>query len=74
MTYNGVYIRMKGSTKAMHWLPHFVLDSLLIHVISYQTYVNGVVVSLHKAKKGIWPPFPLSTRVYKIENFKQAKE
>ena len=47
---------------------------MLLQKIAYQTYVNGVDASLHKAKKGIWPPFPLSTGVYKIENFKQAKE
>jgi hypothetical protein len=47
---------------------------LLLQDISYQTYVNGVAISLHKAKKGLWPPFPLSTEVHRIENFKQDKE
>lgn len=36
--------------------------------------MNGVAASLHKAKKGPWPRFPLSTGVHKIENIKQAKE
>ena len=36
--------------------------------------MHGVVSSLHKAKKGLWPPSPLFMGVYKIENFKQAKE
>ena len=36
--------------------------------------MNGVASSLHKAKKGLWPPFPLSMGVHKIESFKQAKE
>ena len=58
MTPDGVYIRISGSTKAPHWLPHFVLDTLLLQEISYQTFVNGVASSLHKAKKDIWPPFP----------------
>ena len=40
----------------------------------HHIFVNGVVSSLHKAKKGLWPPFPLSMGVHKIENFKQAKE
>jgi hypothetical protein len=35
--------------------------------------MNGVVASLHRNKKGIWPPFPLVTKVCKIENLKQAK-
>jgi hypothetical protein len=74
MTSDGIEIKISGSTKAPHWFPHFVQDTLLLSEISYQTYVNGVAASLHKAKKGIWPHFPLSTGVYKIENFKQAKE
>ena len=61
MSRDGVYIRISGRTKAPHWLPHFVLGTLLLQEIVYQTYVNGMVASLHKAKKGIWPPFPLST-------------
>ena len=64
MTSDGFYIRILGSTKAPHWLPHFVIRD-----ISYQNYVNGVVASLHKAKNGLFPPFPLSMGVHKIENF-----
>ena len=74
MTPDGVYIRVPNSTKAPHWLPHFVPDTLLLQEITYRTYVNGVVTSLHQKKKGHWPPFPLSTKVCKIENFKQAKD
>ena len=74
MTPDGVYIRIAGSTKPLHWLPHLLLDTLLLQEISYQTYVNGVDASLHWNKKGLWPPFPLITQVCKIENFKQAKE
>jgi hypothetical protein len=74
MTPNGVYIKIFGSTKLLHWLPHLVLDSLLLQEISYQTYVNCVVASLHRNKKGLWHPFPFITPVCKIENFKQAKE
>ena len=74
MTSDGVYIKISGSTKPPHWLPHFVPDTLLPQDISYQTYVNGVAASLHRNTKGICPPFPLSTKVFKIENFKQAKD
>ena len=74
MTPDGVCIRIEGCNKAQHQLPHFVLDTLLLEEIAYQTFVNGVDASLHKAKKGLWPPFPLSTGVHKIENLKQAKE
>ena len=74
MTSDGVYKRISRSTKAPHWLPHFVLDTLLLQEISYQTYVNGVSSSLHINKKGLWPPFPLSTGVHRIEIFKQAKD
>ena len=70
----GVYMRIAGSTKPPHWLPHFVPHSLLLQEISYQTFINGVVASLHKHKKGIWPQFPLITLVGKIEKFKQARE
>ena len=73
MTPDKVYMRIASSTKPLHWLPHLVPDSSLLQEISYQTYVNGVVASLHHNKKGLWPLFPLITRVCKIENFKQAK-
>jgi hypothetical protein len=74
MTPTGVYIRIAGSTKPPHWLPHFVPDSLLLQDIAHQTFINGVAASLHKHKKGIWPQFSLITLVGKIENFKQARE
>ena len=74
MTSTEVYIRIAGSTKPPHWLPHFVPDSLLLQEVAYQTFINGVVASLHKHKKGVWPQFPLKTQVGKIENLKQARE
>ena len=74
MTPDGVYIRISDSTKAPHWLPQFLPDTLLLQEIAYQTYVNGVVASLHKNKKGLWPPFLLSMGIHRIENFKQDKE
>ena len=74
MTSDEVYIRMSGSTKAQHCLPHFVLDTLLLQEIAYQTYVHGVVASLHKSKKGLCPYFPLSMGVYKIEDSNKSKE
>ena len=74
MTPIEVYIRIAGSTKPPHWLLHLVLDSLILLEISYQTFVNGVVASLHRNKKGIWPYFPLMTPVCKIENFKKARD
>ena len=70
MTPIRVYIRISGSTKPLHWLPHFICDTLLLQEISYQTFVNGVVASIHRNKKGIWPHFLLITPVCKIENFK----
>ena len=74
MTSNGVYIRMSGRTKSPHWLPYFVPDTLLLQEITYKFYVHDVIASLHKSKKGLWPHFPLSMGVYKIESFKYAKE
>ena len=53
MTPDGVYIRIVNSTKAPHWLPHLVPDTLLIQEIAYQTYVNSVDASLHQNKKGL---------------------
>ena len=53
MTPTRVYIRIAWSTKPLHWLPHFVPDSLLLQESSYQTFVNGVATSLHRNKKGI---------------------
>jgi hypothetical protein len=50
-----------------------VPDTLLLQEVSYQTYVNGVVASLHQNKKGLWPPFPLITQVCKIKNNKKGK-
>ena len=74
MTSDRVYIGVSGSTKAPHWFTHFVPDTLLLQEIAYQTYVHGVVASLHIEKKGFCPQFPLSMGVYNIKNFKQAKE
>ena len=74
MTPTGVYIRIAGSTKHPHWLPHFVPDSLLLQEVAYQTFINGVAASLHKHKKWVSPQFPLITQVEKIENFKHARE
>ena len=74
MTPNEVYIKIADSTKPPHWLPHFAPDTLLLQEIAYQTYVNGVVAYLHQNTKGIWPLFPLITKVCKIENFEQAKD
>ena len=74
MTSDGVYIKISGSTKDPPWLPHFVPNTLLLQEIAYRSYVNGVVASLHKSKKGLWPPFPLSMRVHRIEKFKKSKE
>lgn len=74
MTPTRVYIRIAGSTKPPHWIPHFVPDSLLLQEVAYQTFINGVAASLHKHKKGIWPQFSLIKLVGKIENFKQARE
>ena len=48
MTPDGVYLRMIGSTKAPHWLPHFIPDKLLLQEIAYQTHINGVSASLIK--------------------------
>ena len=73
MTFDGVYIRMIGSTKAPHWLPHFISDKLLLQMIALQTCINGVSASLLKAKKGHWPPFPFYIGMCKIENVKQTK-
>ena len=70
MTSDGVYMKISRSTKASHWFPHFVPDTLLFQKIAYQTYVNGQVASLHKDKKDLWPTFPLSMRVHRIENVK----
>lgn len=74
MTPVRVYIKISGSTKPLHWLPHLVPNSLLLQEISYQTYVNSVVASLHRNKKWLWPQFPLMTPNCKIEKFKQARE
>ena len=74
MTPNGFYIRMIGSTKACHWLTHFIPDKLLLQEITYQTCISGVSISLLKEKKGHLPSFPFSTGMSKIENVKQEKD
>ena len=53
MTPINVYIRIVGTTKTPHWLPHSVPDSLLFQEISYQDFMNGVIATLHKYKKGL---------------------
>ena len=74
MAPNGVYIRIIGSTKSPHWLPHFIPDKLLLQEMAYETCINGVSASFLKAKKGPWSPFPFSTRMCRIEKSKQAKD
>ena len=74
MTPDEVYIIIVGRTKPPHWFPHFVPDTLFLKEIAYQTYVNGVVASLHRKNKGILPLFRLSTKFCKIENFKLSKD
>ena len=74
MTPYGVYIIISSSTKPPQQFPRVLSDTFLLQDISYQTYVNGVATSLHRKKKGLWPLFPLSTKVCKIENFKWAKD
>ena len=59
MTMTRVYIRIAGSTKPPHWLPHFVPDSLLLQEIAYQTFINGVAASLQKHRNGLCPQFPI---------------
>ena len=66
MTPDGLYIRISSSTKPPYPLPHLVPDTLFLQEISYQTYVNGVDASLHRNKKGIWPPFPLITKAARL--------
>ena len=75
MTFDGVYIRMSGSTKTPHWFPHFVSDTLLLQEIAYQTYVHGIFASLHKSKKGIFPlfPYPLGFIRHKISSKTKKK-
>ena len=70
MTSDGIWIKISHSTKASHWFLDFVLDTLSLQEIAYQIYLNGVASSLHKAKKSLWPPFPLSMGVHRIESFK----
>ena len=36
--------------------------------------MNGVAASIYRTKKGLYPPFPLSTTVHRIKIFKKAKE
>ena len=69
-----MYVRIVDNTNPLHWLPHLVPNTVLLQEIPYQTYVNVVAASLHWNKKGLWPLFPLSTKVCKIENFKHARD
>lgn len=57
MTPDGDYIRMLGSCKTPHCLPHFVPNKLFLQELAYQTYIHGVVASLNKAKKGALASF-----------------
>jgi hypothetical protein len=70
----GVYIIISSNKKPPHWFPHFLPNIMFVQDMAYQTYVNHVVASLHRKKKGIWPAFPLTMKVCKIDSFKQAKD
>ena len=67
MTLDGVYIRISGSTKPPHWLPHVVIDTLLLEKIAYQTYVNGVVASLHRNKRAFGLHFLYRQKFVKLK-------
>ena len=66
ITSDRVYIRMSGSIKAPHCLPHFVPDTLLLQEIAYQLICMVLLHQFINPKKGLWPPLPLSKVVYKI--------
>lgn len=47
MTPIRVYVIIVGSTKHLHWLPHFAPDTPSLQEMPYQTCVNGLATSPH---------------------------
>lgn len=58
--------------KALHQLPHYTPDRLMLLEIVYQMYVKGFGATMTRKKEMTWPKLPLRVRSYKIESMKQA--
>ncbi len=66
------YVRFDGSLAPPHVLPLHVPDKLLAREISYQIVGDGSTKTLKKAKKYLWPSFPIQCGVYALHDFKHA--
>jgi hypothetical protein len=65
---NDMYITIYRATKT----PHFSLENLVLHVVAYQTMINGVRALLYRDKKSIWAPLPLWIGSYSFMTIKLA--
>lgn len=72
VSYSRVYFHIHGSMKALHQLPHYILDRIMLLKIVYQTYVWGFEVAMTRKKIITWIKLPLQVGCYKIEIMKQV--
>jgi hypothetical protein len=68
------YIRVYGTTRALHLFTYFVLDHLLMREISYQTMGSWVTTLFQISSKKLWPVFPIHIRSYTISNCQHARK
>ena len=67
------YIRMYGSTKALHYCLIFYQTLYYFRILPIK-HMWILWLLLFIDKRGLWPLFPLLTKVCKIKNFKQATD
>ena len=66
------FIGMYNVEKALHVLPKFSIDKLIMQEVSYHISTR-FSARLHKKKKAPWPTLPLWIRLYEIQNLKHAE-
>ena len=68
------YIRVFGSQAKPHVLPLYIPDKLLAREVAYQISAEGVTQTLKRAKKHVWPSFPLQIGVYTLHDIKHVEK
>ena len=68
------YIRVFGSQAKPHVLPLYIPDKLLAREVAYQISAEGVTQTLKRAKKHVWPSFPLRIGMYTLHDIKHAEK
>ena len=66
------FIRVFGSFRAPHAMPHFVIDRILMQEVCFQMS-SGFSRVLSKGKKKPWPALPLTIGAYTVKYFREVE-